>query len=479
MLSGRMEEAGEAQPAWHGQRKNRKVQGNMNRTAQPRSGTRAVGAILFAICIIACTVLFVLPQSAQAATKTKVTGVAKKFDAHYSKSKLKDKITVSPAYGRKVKLYRYDTAKKKYVLEKTFKTKNKKKATLTITYPKSWKTYARSTWRVVVPYVKKTVKTVKKKVTVQVKEKVEVPVESDTADSGNDKAAKTVTKTVTKNVTKTVKKKVTVRGALKKKSIKVKVTCDFLTCDTGIVMDADTGKVVYSYNPFLKHRIASLTKMMTATLLAERADTTPYVKFTSAAVNTPYAYGFAYGETLSAKNAIYAMMLPSSNDAATATGIAISGSTSKFCKLMNKRAKQLGCRSTVYKNAHGLDRYGAHSTVYDQALIACNILNSPKLKTVRKAARTQAKTIYTTDGARYRLHNKNQLLGTSWKAIGMKTGTEDDAGYCLACATEVKGKNYVTIVLGAYSDYGRYKNTKRLIKFARYAAKHKLPEYEL
>ena len=368
--------------------------------------------------------------------QTTFKGLSAKLAPSTYRKALKDTVTVKPAYGRKVKLYRYDAQEKEWVKVKTYTTANTKKAKLTIKYPKAWAQHAQTTWKLVAP---------------------QVAPATVTGDDGTE----------------------TTRPLLEKKTAKVKVGYRLLDCKAGIVMDASTGRVLFDYNATKKRKIASMTKMVTAILLAENRLPSAKVKVSKAAAQTPWGCGLVAGDTVKAKDLMNAMMVQSANDAATAVATELSGSTGAFAKLMTKRAKELGCTSTVYKNAHGLDAAGAYSTALDQARIGSFIMTSGTTGAVRKAITKQSYSFKSKKKHKYKLKSSNHLLGTSYAPLGIKTGTTKQAGRCFAGAFDVGGRTYITVVMGALNESKRWENTRKLADFTAYAVKHGFADYLL
>ena len=359
---------------------------------------------------------------------TTIKGVKQSYNVKYT-SKISDTVKITPALGRKVLLQHYNASAKAWETEKTYTTKNKKTAKVKLVYSKTWKTEWKGKWRVLAK--KTTLKKTKK----------------------DSKGNKTITKT-----------------PLPKAKVNVTVVNDFIYGDNAVVYDVSAGKVVYDYHANVKHAPASMTKVMTAILMCEKLSLDSKIKITSAAVNTPYGIGVSLGDSFKMKDLMYALLLPSANDAATAAGVAISGSTKKFGKLMTKRAKQLGCTNTQFKNAHGLDTSGHYTTARDMAILASYAMTSDKTAHIRKVAKTRSKYITSSRGNTYYLYTTDQLLG-SYNVVGLKTGTTSNAGLCFCGAFTVGKKLYISVVMGAGN---RWSETKKLIKFAKYAKKHKL-----
>ncbi len=352
------------------------------------------------------------------------------FSTSSYKSTLTTKITVSPAYGRTLTLQRYDTSAKKWVKVSTKKTAAAYKSTVKIKLGASWKNHYKSKFRVVAAAVR--------------------------GKGGTYTAAK-----------KPSAEEFTARGAKRVVSKKISVTYNPIGASSAVVIDAKSKALVYEKNAYTQRKIASITKLMTAILLTEKFSLSHKVSITSEAANTPWGIGLVKGDKMSVKNLLYAMMLPSANDAACASGIAVSGTTAKFVKKMTARARKLGCTNTVYKNAHGLDVVGNHSTAYDQALIGAYIMTSKNTAAIRSAARTKSRTISSAAGRSYYLATTDKLLGKSG-FVGLKTGTTDDAGECFCGAfTGSDGRSYVSVVLNSKSGK-RFDDTKALAKLTNY-----------
>jgi D-alanyl-D-alanine carboxypeptidase len=375
--------------------------------------------------------LNVEPFSAEPVVETTISGADESISRDYKKS-VTDTVTITPAYGRPVELYLYNEDKKEWILKKTFLTEDSIKSEVEIRYPNNWKAHATSRWKIFVP-------------------------EADAENSQNVVPAASAVVTT-------------------------KLHNKFLSCKTAVAMVADSGEILYDLKKDKKRKVASITKLMTAVLLVENKKLSAKVRIRKSSINEvrPWQHGFHAGDSMSAKKAIYAMMIASANEVAAGTAKTVSGSKKAFVRKMNKRAKALGMQNTVYKNAHGLDvgkkhTSGNYSTAYDQALLARHIMTTSKLSFIRKAMKTKKKTIKSRKG-KHTLLTTNEILGKNG-CIGMKTGTEDKSGYCFTGAFRHKGKVYVTVVLGAKSESARWSNTRKLYSYAKYAAKHNIAPY--
>lgn len=355
---------------------------------------------------------------------TYINGVENMYQVGFYRKNISDLITVSPAYGRKVFIQKYSRKSQRWVTLKTYTTDNIRKAKLKITYPNEWKYGTESVWRI---YAK----------------------ECNLSD-GN-----------------------TFRAEGRYKKIRIRNN-RFLTCRAAIVMDTESGKILYGYNIHKRRKAASMTKMMTAVLLNEKRSAKTKLYISKAAACTPYAMGLKGGDRITAKNALYSMMLSSSNEAATVVAKNIGGSVKNFARMMNRKARKIGCRNTFYENPHGLDTRRNHTTAYDTALIARYILKSDTTSLVRKAMNTRSYFFRTSKGRGYRLNTTDRMLYSNKDFIGMKTGTTGRAGFNFCGAFKYRGKTYITVVMGAYNEYGRWKNTEKLWRYTAHMIKNKM-----
>ncbi len=363
---------------------------------------------------------------AAAAATTTVSGYAKSHNrSDYTKT-MTDTVKVSPAYGRSLKVYHYDQDRKKWVKESTYTTADTYSSKVKIYFSDYWKTRPKTKFKIVMGAVK---------------------------GDGTAYSEPITQRYASREAVKSV-------GATKLSS---KMTTSFnpITAKTAVVMNATTHELVYQKNPDTTRKPSSMTKMMTAILLREKFTLGHKVKITSEAANTPWGIGLKKGDTMTVRNLLYAMFLPSANDAACASGIAVGGTTSNFAAMMNARAAQLGCTHTVYKNAHGLDTVGNYSTARDQALVGSYVMTASNLGALRKAARTKSKVIYSGKGRKYTLYSTNALLGTGTFS-GLKTGTTTLGGYSFCGAFTVNGQTYVSVVMASSTSSNRFADTRKL-----------------
>ena len=233
-----------------------------------------------------------------------------------------------------------------------------------------------------------------------------------------------------------------------------------------ILLEADSGKVIYAKNETRRHANASTTKILTCMLALENAKLSDRVTVSAnAAAQEPSKLYMQTGDSFYMKDLLYSLMLPSHNDTAVAVAEHISGSTEAFAELMNKKAKSLGCKSTHFVTPNGLDRGLNHyTTAADLAKIA---QYAWKNSTFRKIVGTSSYRFHSLRGASYSVATTNALLGAMPGVTGMKTGYTDKAGSCFAGAIRAKnGKTYLCITLGASSSSARWADARKLLGYA-------------
>ena len=143
-----------------------------------------------------------------------------------------------------------------------------------------------------------------------------------------------------------------------------------MSAQNAVVMDADSGRVLYEHNGYLKKTIASTTKIMTAIVVLENCNLEDIVTVSYNAATTEGSSMYLKpNEKITVENLLYGLMLSSGNDAATALAEHTSGSIEKFALLMNKKAKEIGMLNSSFANPHGLDDENHYSTAYDMALL--------------------------------------------------------------------------------------------------------------
>jgi len=232
---------------------------------------------------------------------------------------------------------------------------------------------------------------------------------------------------------------------------------------SAIVMEASTGDVLYKRDATERRPIASTTKLMTALLTMEHADLSDMVP-ASDYIASPIEsrLDLRPGEKMSVADLLRGLMLESANDAAVTLGEHVAGSTQKFVKLMNRRARELKLRDTHYTNPIGLDAPGNYSSASDLARLAVKLR---KHSFIRKIADRRSATL-STGRPRPPVANRNTLLGQDRWVNGLKTGHTTQAGYVLVgTRTTRKRVTVVSVVLGTSSVAARDRDSLGLLRW--------------
>ena len=243
------------------------------------------------------------------------------------------------------------------------------------------------------------------------------------------------------------------------------INCHASSCTT--VMDAESGRTLYSYNDNTKYLIASTTKIMTALVTINNTDLNKKIKVGDEVID---AYGSAIyinpGEYLTIKDLLYGLMLRSGNDAALTLAKNVGGSTEGMAKLMNETAKSIGMMNTKFYNPHGLDEETQNkSTCYDMALLLREAMKKKEFRKITRTREYKLKTNFNT----YHWTNKNKLLKNYKYAIGGKIGYTKRAGHTFISVSQ---KNNKRIIISSFKDDNMYENHKEL--YEKYFKKYQL-----
>jgi D-alanyl-D-alanine carboxypeptidase (penicillin-binding protein 5/6) len=236
--------------------------------------------------------------------------------------------------------------------------------------------------------------------------------------------------------------------------------------EAGILI-ADNGLELWAREPDTERPMASTTKIMTCLLVLEETDLTEEVVVSSraAAVGGSGVY-LRGGEALTVEELTLALMLESSNAAAAALGEHIHGSVDRFVERMNARAGELGLEATSFRNPHGLDAEGHHTSARDLGSLTRTAMG---VEGFADTVGTVEATIPGPYGERI-LENSNELLESYEGATGVKTGWTTPAGYCLVASAERDDVELVAVVLGARDEQTRFTEARCLLDwgFAEY-----------
>jgi D-alanyl-D-alanine carboxypeptidase len=225
---------------------------------------------------------------------------------------------------------------------------------------------------------------------------------------------------------------------------------------SALVFDLDTGRVLWRREPTKVLPIASLTKMMTALVVADRVPPGSKVKITKEALRYEGS-GVGMlprGKWIGVNTMLYGLMLPSGNDAAIALAQrAAKGSVKRFVRYMNERAERMGLVCTHFSTPSGFEDKDNHSCAADQAAIARAVLREPRL--ARIVRKREAIVPFPIKGGKLYLYNHNPLLRQGYPGTtGLKTGYTDAAGRCLV-ATARRGAVKLGVVLLDSPDPGK------------------------
>ncbi len=221
---------------------------------------------------------------------------------------------------------------------------------------------------------------------------------------------------------------------------------------SAVLIEAESGDVIFGQNEQARLPMASTTKIMTALVALESLPLETIVTITADAVGVEGSSIYLVeGEKLTLEELLYALLLESANDAAAAIAIAVAGSVAEFAELMNRKAAELGLTDTHFVNPHGLDHEEHYTTAYELAMITREALENPVF---REICSTRRKTIplHGSEGVRLLL-NHNKLLDSYEGCIGVKTGFTKKTGRCLVSAAERDGVTLIAVTLNAPDDW--------------------------
>lgn len=214
-----------------------------------------------------------------------------------------------------------------------------------------------------------------------------------------------------------------------------------------IVVDVQSGRVLYNKNSRAPRAVASTQKLLTALIIAEEGSLWNTVTIDPADTAAPPTKLYLKpGQTYSRHELLQALLVKSANDVACALARDNAGSIEAFAEKMNRRARELGATSSHFINPNGLPAEGQFSTARDMAVIARNAYAQPIL---RRIMATKNLEFHFADGRVRELVNTNRVLRTVPFCTGMKTGYTDAAGHCLISSGQNNGHDVIAVVLGS------------------------------
>lgn len=229
-----------------------------------------------------------------------------------------------------------------------------------------------------------------------------------------------------------------------------------LYAKSAVLMDADSGRILYGKNPEEKLPMASTTKIMTCILALEYGNLEAVAEVSNYAAGMPKVkLSVSPGERYYLKDLLYSLMLESHNDSAVVIAESVGGSVEKFAAMMNQKARDIGCFDTYFITPNGLDAKvnetgKVHSTTAaDLAkIMAYCVTDSPERERFLEITRTQSYDFTNVEGTRsFRCNNHNAFLGMMQEALSGKTGFTNNAGYCYVGAVESEGRIFTVALL--------------------------------
>lgn len=237
-----------------------------------------------------------------------------------------------------------------------------------------------------------------------------------------------------------------------------------LDAKAGLLIEANTGEVLFEKNAHQENYPASITKVMTALLVLEAVESGKLSLSQSITANEEAFAGLPadasnagikVGETLTVEQLLYCLLVPSGNESANILAQAVSGSIDGFVAQMNERAKQLGCEHTHYVNPNGLHDPNHYTSAWDIYLITREAMKHELFMTVCNTKSYEIPATNVNEKSRT-LHSTNYLI-SNWRALGylyrdaqgIKTGSTDEAGYCFVSSAVRGSRTLISVVLGA------------------------------
>lgn len=225
-----------------------------------------------------------------------------------------------------------------------------------------------------------------------------------------------------------------------------------VSAKAGVLMDAQTGCLLWEHNPDEKRPMASTTKIMTVLLTLESGGLDDCFTVDPQAIRVEgSSMGLREGDTVTKRTLCAGMLLPSGNDAANAAAVAVAGSVPAFLERMNARAAEIGMTHTCFATPSGLDAEGHGASARDMALLAREALRNPEFAEICR--RPQMTVTFGNPPFPRTLYNTNKLLSRDSSITGVKTGFTDAAGRCLVSACERDGHRLICVTLHDKNDW--------------------------
>jgi D-alanyl-D-alanine carboxypeptidase (penicillin-binding protein 5/6) len=219
-----------------------------------------------------------------------------------------------------------------------------------------------------------------------------------------------------------------------------------ITAKSAILLDANTGKVLFTKNDDAQRPVASTQKLLTALIVAEAGDLDKRVEIEATDTNCePTKINVRPGQTYTRLQLLNALLVKSGNDVARTLARDNAGSVSAFADKMTQRVRNLGGTNSNFENPNGLPAQGQYSTARDMARVARMAYRNPTLREIMK---TRYYNFRFSSGNVVPLRNTNRVLRTYSFCNGMKTGYTDLAGHCLISSGSYNGRDVIAVMLG-------------------------------
>lgn len=248
-----------------------------------------------------------------------------------------------------------------------------------------------------------------------------------------------------------------------------------LYAKAAVLMDGDTGRVLYGKAPDEVLPMASTTKIMTLILALEYGNPDDVVTVSSYAAKMPdVKLGLRAGEDYRLSDLLYSMMLESHNDSACAVAERVGGSVQGFAAMMNRKAAEIGLTSTYFITPNGLDAedaVGVHSTTAEDLakLMRYCVFVSEEKEKFQTICQTRQYAFVSCDGTRqFTVYNKNALLDQMDGVLAGKTGFTGNAGYCYVAAVNVGEKHFIVALLACgwpHNRHYKWADTRTLLAY--------------
>jgi serine-type D-Ala-D-Ala carboxypeptidase (penicillin-binding protein 5/6) len=233
--------------------------------------------------------------------------------------------------------------------------------------------------------------------------------------------------------------------------------------ESAIVVDYQSGRVLYAKNADVPRAVASTQKIITALCVLDAGNIDkPVTIVASDAACEPTKLGLRAGEVYTRRELLKVLMVKSANDVGRALARDVAGSQEAFAAMMNRKAASLGMRNSNFLNPHGLTEPGQYSTARDMAIAARTAYRSPLM---RSMSSTKAFTFRFNDGRTRLMENTNKVLKSLPYCDGMKTGTTNASGRCLVSTGTLNGRSVIVVVLKS-NTANVWKDSSKLLEWA-------------